>query len=298
MIEISDKLELHYLFRDDTHSIDAFIRNECEKELLEIFLEVSETLGLEIRVEANPTLEGGFKEIWSFLGKNSVQITLIIGVTTMVLTRFPVENKELTRLQIENLKLDNAIKRRELEKLNLEFIQSEEELKEEIVKQCVELVNKNYKVSWRKSNLYRRLLNYPKIESIEVQRIKGKSPSGPPRNVPKKEFSKFILRTDDLPDTEKETHVIDVISPAIKSGRFKWKGFLNNEIITFEMNDTRFNQHVMKGEAHFSNRFSIEVEMNQSRKIDKDGSIRITNTVVHQVIATIEEGVRKEFSFD
>ncbi len=39
----------------------------------------------------------------------------------VIISRFPVENKELTQLQIENLKLDNEIKRKELEKLNLDF---------------------------------------------------------------------------------------------------------------------------------------------------------------------------------
>lgn len=295
MIDRSNSLQLHYFFRDSTHTIDSVVRNECEKEILNIFKEVSETLGLNIRIETHPTQDGGFKEIWGLLGKNGAQITLIISVTAIVLTRFPVENEELTELQIENLKLDNELKRKELEKLNLEFIQEENGLNEEILKDSVELVNKNYKVVWRKSNLYKKLKNYPKVDSIEIQRLEDKILIGPPRKILKNNFSKFILRSDDLPDLNNETGTIDVISPAIKSGKFRWKGFYLKEIITFEMNHHSFKSHVLRGDVHFSNTFSIEVEMTQKRKIDPEGNVKVTNTIVNRVVATIENGKRVEF---
>jgi len=171
LIEKSNSLQFHYFFKDDSHSIDSILRNECEKELLYIYKEVSETLGLQLNIVTLPPEEGGFKETWKFLGKNSVQITLIVSVAAIVISRFPVENKELTKLQIENLKLDNEIKRKELEKLNLDFLQEQDELNKETVKDSVALVNKNYKISWRKSNLYKKLNNYRKIDSVEVIRV-------------------------------------------------------------------------------------------------------------------------------
>jgi hypothetical protein len=294
MIENSNSLQLHYFFRDESHSIDAFLRNEAEKELLGIFRDISENLNISIRLETLPTVEGGFKETWKLIGQNSVQITLIVSITAIFLSRFPVENEELTQLQIENLKLDNELKRKELEKLNLEFLNDQKELDEGIVKDTVELVLKNYKVSWRKSNLFKKLQNYHKVDYLEVQRFKDKDPVGPPRKIPRVNFSKFILKSDDLPELEIADATIDVISPALKSGRFRWKGFYQNDIITFEMNDSEFKNQVLRGDIHFSNTFSIEVEMSQKRKIDQDGSIKVTLTTVHKVKATIEYGERTE----
>lgn len=295
LIEKSNSLQFHYFFKDNSHSIDSILRNECEKEILYIFKEVSETLGLQLNIVTLPTEEGGFKETWKFLGKNSVQITLIASVAAIVISRFPVENKELTKLQIENLKLDNELKRKELEKLNLDFLQANEELNKKTIVDSVELVNKNYKISWRKSNLYRKLNNYHKVESIEVLRYDDEEPIGKPRKTPQQNFSKFILRTDELPKIELENVKIDVISPAIKQGKFRWKGFYNNEIINFLMDDSHFKNQVLRGDIHFSNRFSIEVEMIQSRKINHDGDIKITNSVVSKVIASIEGGKRIEY---
>jgi len=292
LIEKSDSLQFHYYFKDKSHTIDSILRNECEKEILHIFKEISETLGLELHLETFPTEEGGFKETWNFLGKNSAQITLIVSVAAIIISRFPVENKELTKLQIENLKLDNEVKRKELEKLNLDFIQDSDEITEQTLIDSVELINKNYKISWRKSNLYRKLNNYIKIDSVEVLRLQKQKPVGSPRKIPKNNFSKFILNSDELPVLEIEKAIIDVISPAIKPGKFRWKGFYNNEIINFLMDDFNFKSQVLKGDIHFSNKFSIEVEMYQNRKINQDGNINITNSVVNKVFATIEDGKR------
>lgn len=295
LIEKSDNLQFHYFFKDNSHSINSILRNECEKEILYIFREVSETLGLQLNLETLPAEEGGFKETWKFIGKNSVQITLIVSVAAVVISRFPVENKELNKLQIENLKLDNEIKRKELEKLNLDFLQEDKELNQQTIIDSVELVNKNYKISWRKSNLYKKLNNYQKIDSVEVLRHQEEKPVGNPRKIPRREFSKFILRTDELPKLELENAIIDVISPAIKRGKFRWKGFYNNEIVNFLMEDYEFKSQVLKGGIHFSNKFSIEVEMSQDRKINHDGNIITTNSIVHKVIASVEDGNRIEY---
>lgn len=295
LIEKSNRLQFHYYFKNDSHTIDSILRNECEKEILHIYKEIADTLGLQLTLETLPTEEGGFKETWKFLGKNSVQITLIVSAAAIIISRFPVENKQLTKLQIENLKLDNEIKRKELEKLNLDFIQDDTELDQQKIIDSVELVNKNYKVSWRKSNLYKKLNNYQKVDSVEVRRYEEKEPIGNPRKIPRREFSKFILRSDELPKLDLENATIDVISPALKRGRFRWKGFYNNEIINFLMDDSEFKSYVLRGDIHFSNKFSIEVEMTQDRKINQDGNIIVTNSIVKRVIASIDQGERIEY---
>lgn len=294
-IEKSNRLELHYFFKNKSHSINSLLRNECEKEILYILKDISETLGLKLDLETLPPEEGGFVETWKFIGENSPQITLLVSVATLIISRFPVQNKELTKLQIENLKLDNEIKKKELEKLNLDFLQDEADITKQIINDTVILVNKNYRVSWRKSNFYKKLNNYHKIEYIEFLRYQDDKPIGNPRKTVRKEFANFILHTDDLPSEDIEIAIIDVISPAIKPGKFKWKGFFNKEIINFSMLDQTFNQIVLNGKTIFSNKYSIEVQMTQERKINQDGNIVVTNTIVHKVLASIEGRKRIEY---
>lgn len=287
LIEISNGLQFHYYFNDDSHSINSIFRNECEKEILLIVKEISETLGLQLEILTFPTEEGGFKEKWKLLGKNAPQITLIVAIALGVLSRFPVVNEELNALQIENLQLDNELKRIELDKLKLEDLKEDSILTHKTVSDSINTVNKNYKISWRRSNLYKKLDGYPKVSHIDVSRLQDNEQVGSVRTVQKNEFSKFILRTDELPSLKLERATIDVAAPAIKR-KFRWKGFYNEVVINFLIEDFEFNNKVFSGQMHFSNRYSIEVEMTLERKINQEGNIVITNAVVHKVFAAIE----------
>lgn len=293
-IEKSNGLQFHYYFNDQSHSINSIFRNECEKEILLIVKEIYETLGIELEILTVPPEEGGFKEKWKLLGKNSPQITLVVAVALGFLSRFPVENKELTALQIENLQLDNELKRKELEKLKLEEINEDSTLNQKTISDSIELVNKNYKVTWRRSNLYKKLDSYPKVDHIDVTRLQDDKPVGSERTVEKNDFSKFILRSDELPSLKLDRATIDVAAPAIKR-KFKWTGFYNEDVIHFLMEDYEFNNKVFSGQMHFSNRYSIEVEMTVERKINHDGKIKITHAVVHKVFAAIEGENRIEY---
>ena len=107
MVSKSNQLELHYYFSDNSHGFDALVRNECEKELLNLYHEVAKSLDFKLLVQSEPPKEGGFVELWKFIGDNPNQVTLIVSAIALIISRIPVENKKLTQLQIENLKLDN-----------------------------------------------------------------------------------------------------------------------------------------------------------------------------------------------
>lgn len=287
MIKSATKIELHYFLRDETHTMNAFVRNECEKELLTIFKEVIQSLDIEIDVESEAFKEGGLKEIWKFLGKNGVQLTLIITVFGLVLSRIPVENKELVKLQMENLELDNELKRVELKKLKNQ-IRTEEELTEDIVERVLEILDKDYKIIWHKSNFYKKLNFYPKVTKLTTQRLNEKNePVEKERTVEREHFSKFILRSDTSPPNIDEEAIIDIISPVLKKGNFSWKGFYKGEIINFEMTDQSFKNSVLNKEIEFINGTAIKCVLQQNRKIDEVGLVKIIQNKVLTVIEII-----------
>lgn len=287
MIKQANKIELHYFFRDETHTMNAFVRNECEKELLTIFKEVILSLDIEIDIESEAFKEGGLKEIWKFLGKNGVQLTLIITVFGLVLSRIPVENKELVKLQIENLELDNELKRQELKKIKNE-IRSEEELTDDIVERVLEILDKNYKIIWHKSNFYKKLNFYPKVTKLTTQRLNEQNePVEKERTVEREHFGKFILRSDIFPPNIDEEAVIDIISPVLKKGNFTWKGFYKGDIINFEMNDQSFKNSVLNKEIEFINGTAIKCVLQQNRKIDEVGLVKVIQNKVLTVIEII-----------
>ncbi len=287
MISKANKIELHYFFRDETHTMNAFVRNECEKELLTIFKEVIQSLDIEIDVESEAFKEGGLKEIWKFLGKNGVQLTLIVTVFGLVLSRIPVENKELVKLQIENLELDNELKRQDLKKIKKE-IQSDEELTNEIVERVLEILDSDYKIIWHKSNFYKKLNFYPKVTKLTTQLLNEQNePIEKERTVERENFSKFILRSDTFPPNIDEEAVIDIISPVLKKGNFSWKGFYKGDIINFEMSDQSFKNSVLNKEIEFINGTAIKCVLQQNRKIDEVGLVKVIQNKVLTVIEII-----------
>lgn len=61
-MEVANKFELHYYLNDESHQINAFLRNKCEAELLAIISEISAILDIEVELVATAVKEGGFRE--------------------------------------------------------------------------------------------------------------------------------------------------------------------------------------------------------------------------------------------
>ena len=160
MSELFNQFELHYYFSDDSHGFDALVRNECEKDLLNLFIEVCNELEIKILVEAKPPKNGGFIEVWEFIGANKEMVTLVVTVLTLIMSRVPVQNKKFTKLQIENLELDNQLKREELRKLGLHDIDN---IDKNILQKIIDFIIKNYKIIWRRSNFYKKITQYRRI---------------------------------------------------------------------------------------------------------------------------------------
>lgn len=259
MTKLYNQFELHYFFTDDSHGFDAIVRNECEKELLNLFEEASNDLEIKIVIDAKPPQEGGFIEIWEFVGANKEMITLLVSVLTLILSRIPVQNRKLTKLQIENLELDNQLKREELKKLGIKNI---ENIDNNLLQKIISFLLKNYKIIWRRSNFFKKITQYKRINKITINKLLDYKPSPELETLKLGDFEQFILFDENIPDITGQTEEIDLISSALKQGRFRWKGFLKGQIIDFEMRDENFKRHVFEGDITHNNKVKLKVVLN------------------------------------
>jgi hypothetical protein len=280
MKELYNQFELHYFFTDELHGFDASVRNECEKELLNLFEEVSNDLEIKIVIDAKPPQNGGFIEIWEFVGANKEMITLLVSILTLIMSRFPVQNRKLTNLQIENLELDNQLKKEELKKLGIKNV---EIIDDGLLQKIVSFLIKNYKIIWRRSNFFKKITLYKRINKIAINKLLNFKPSLEMETLKLGDFEQFILFDENIPDITGQTEEIDLISSALKQGRFRWKGFINGQIIDFEMQDENFKRHVFQGDITHNNKVKLKVILNHSRKIDDSGRIKVTKYYVTEV---------------
>ena len=100
---LNNKFELHYYFseEDKSHSMDAYTRNKCEHELLQIVGEITKELEINLKVETEAYKEGGLTELWTFLNTDNGQLTIVISLLTLALSRVPLRKTKLEKQYLE-----------------------------------------------------------------------------------------------------------------------------------------------------------------------------------------------------
>lgn len=288
-MKTANKLELHYYFNDNSHSMDAYIRNKCETEILALIREVSIALEIEIKLDAEALKEGGLRDIWRILGKNSPQITLILAVIALILQikqLYPTEDEmdvELKKLSIEEKKLSIQKLKNELEA---------GEIKPATLKEATYSINLDFKILSRKSNFYKLLDNYEKITGLGVSTLTlDNEPTDEEKIIPKQDFFRYILSTDQLPDEIIEDAEIEIISPVIKEGKYKWKGIYLDEPISFSMSDSDFKNEVLTKQVSFQHGAIIKSVLRIGKELDETGEIIIKGYSVTTVLSKIDGNV-------
>ena len=118
-------LQLHYFLKEELHSVDAFINNKAEYELLRIFKEVTSILELEgeLQFETIAIEEGGIKAFYKLISKKKnkrkIKNALLYsaGILSVIISdvvsdqlktdhEYEKLKKEEIQLQIEKLKRD------------------------------------------------------------------------------------------------------------------------------------------------------------------------------------------------
>ncbi|EAL1738045.1 hypothetical protein FC358_07330, partial [Campylobacter jejuni] len=59
---IKQNFQIHYYFDDNSHSMNAFVRNAMEKDFLNFINEIGNILDIKIKLESQAREEGGLKE--------------------------------------------------------------------------------------------------------------------------------------------------------------------------------------------------------------------------------------------
>jgi hypothetical protein len=260
----ANTLELHYWFNDKTHSMDAVVQNKCEYELLEFIKRLALTFEVEIIIETEPLAEGGIRrwfKIFSKKDKKQITIAVIIGLSAAIfVTPISTALSKAIEIAIEKICEDKGIKELEKEELRLNI---------ELKKQEIE---KNNILLKRKSNFYETLDKYPKVEQISiVLENKDKNPVSDEIKIYRSQFKEFVIVSDSLDSIKDETANIEIISPVLKKGDYKWRGIYKGENLSFNMKSIEFKTLVQTGEIEFKNGSSINCLLEIERKIDNKG---------------------------
>jgi len=250
------KYQLHYYFDDDSHSMDAFVRNKAEKEFLEFVKHISNILELEVSIETEAYEEGGLIETWNLVAVGGT----ILGVLKIF---SPFLNNYFQHIFIKD-KIKEAIEKEKLKSLELD--NKSKDLDND--KKELELrIEKDKYIKRKVSNFYSIIDKYDKIQKVgfkDIQRDKKE------HIVEKKDFKKFILEEEKDIEID-DNAIIEIISPILNNGKDKWKGIYLGNKISFSMGDSKFKKEVIEGKYKFTHGSYIECKLEINITYDEFG---------------------------
>jgi hypothetical protein len=265
--DVLDKFQVHYYFEDSSHTMNAFVRNQAEKDLLNATKLIFEALEIPVEINTEAYQEGGLVE------------TLTFCVLTREVLKFlaPAINQVIVH-RFTTSKLDIKIKEENLRKLKLENQDKEIDLEAKKSARALE----DRAVSRHLSNYYKKIEAYKKVTSIGFKSVDTNSSE---TIVKRDEFSAFILK-DDIDIQEDDDALIEIISPVLKEGNYKWRGRYKNEKIEFSLADTQFKNEVIAKKHLFSNGFSIKCLLQIKTTYDEFGDEKKRSYSVKEVLGT------------
>lgn len=291
---IANQIELHYYFSDNSHSLDAFIRNKCETEFLHVIKEILHILDLDIKIETIAFEKGGLKEKWEFINNNSGGILAVTAIATLIVTlvlnQYPSSNPELDNLRKKDLELNI-----EKHKLEIKKLKDEEKIDDTKIHEIVSYFNSDYKVIKHRSTFFETLMLVDKITKIETNRMYKNKLIETINIVEKNDFKNYVVSENKLPLEINENALIEIISPVLKQeGNYKWKGIYKGEPIEFYMKCKSFKQSIFNKEILFQNGFSILCVLEIKNAINELGEIRVKQYAVSTVLTVYQDNDKLE----
>ena len=284
--ESVSKIELHYFFSDTSHSMNAMIRNKCEVNLLGILKEIASTLGARVQVETEAFAEGGLRERFVLHSKSEFIRSMVAALFHYVLA-LEVDIEKVVNEE------DKDKTKRAIEKLRKELKEYEKDNDTEVdLDNAAAIFGSNLKILKLKSNFYRHINNCEKSTKFSVQQLKNdNSLSGKANIVARKKFDTYMLVADTLKPETDEAAVIEIISPVLKVGSYKWKGIYlsTGRIINFSMKDNDFKNEIINQGTLFKNGTRIECILDSTRKMSEFGEVTVTGYSVPRVTRKLDD---------
>lgn len=281
----ANTIELHYWFNDNSHTMDANAFILCEHEVLGILNELTSKLQVKIGIEVEPLGEGGLKAWLKLIGeqKNTIKTAFIIFLFTEVIsTPLTTTIGYVTTQALESFFEDPEIKalEKEREKADLEFDIAKKKM--ETQKLCDSI--DEYRIKKKRSNFFEAASTCKKIEKVSISVTDpDKNPGSISKDILSSDFSKYVMTSDDVEPDNDENAIIEIVSPVLKKGKYKWLGIYNNQVIQFNMKSTEFKVLVQTGQIPFKNGSSIQCHLITSKRINNEGKVEITGYEVATV---------------
>jgi hypothetical protein len=286
-MDLANRFETHYYLTNSGHQIDAIVRNKCEAELLEILITTAERLNADVTILKDIPRNGGYRESWKINARIG-----IAGLLVSILHLYVSVQSSKNTFQSDTEKNQNAILiEKKIEHLDLlnEGLKIDNELKKKDLDKIVNELNRDSKIIKNKSNFYSHLEKCKDIDKVGFSEIDEEfKPISNEKTVHRKDFYKYIITPENLfPETD-DNAIIEITAPNLSAGTVKWRGIYNDIQIKFDMKDKQYLTEVYGQKVSFSKGSKIRCVLQMEREKDEAGEVKIINYSVITVIEKID----------
>lgn len=293
-LEEAAEIVFHYYLLNDSHEMRAISRNKCEQEMLNVFLEVCEIYGVQAEILSLAREEGGIKDVWRIISSNVGEITAIAAIIALF---FSGATYFENRPDEEKKKLEKCLLKLQIQDLSKKKLKTSNDcdFEEEGVngEMALKDLENNKKAVVSRSNFFKSLDSERSVEKFGAF---GSLIDTGEFHVKKNEFKSLII-----PAPKKEIEPIDyveisLISPVFRSRKYKWRGLIGDQVITFKISDRSFNRLVKNQKFAFRNGDVLECSMKIKGDVDYFGDWGKRDNFVTKVHAIITAGKRSILS--
>ncbi|OCR89941.1 hypothetical protein CFT12S00416_01535 [Campylobacter fetus subsp. testudinum] len=254
---------IHYYLSDGSHSMNAFTRNHIEKSMLEVIKEIGDVAKVDIILESQASKPGGYIEYLE------IAMPLLYGahyfkntINTIITNIFTGKNKE-QKLKNELLKEKLKLKKNKNESDEIDLANKK---KQDSLQINLNKVLEDKLLQRKISTYYQKVKKYEKIEKIGF-----KTDNDTQEIIVEREYFKEFIMIDNTDTEIDDEATIEIISPVLKEGKYKWKGKYKSEKIDFSMGDSKFKDDVIESKYEFSNGSSIQCCLQIKKTFDDFG---------------------------
>lgn len=293
-----NNLELHYYLENESHSMNAFVKNRSEAELLRIFNEIFNILEVEIEIEFEAIQQGGLKEIAKFFTKKKTKkriqtyiVPIITAVLVGILINYATKDSELDELTKTEKRLNIKKLQGELEN----NIGGNSNLDQQKVDQIIYYLLTDHKLQVHKSRFYQELIKESKIYKFSTLELNNNfEPISKEVVIQRESFFNQVLEDENGKTITIEDANVEIVSPVLKQGNIKWKGLYKNQPINFLLKDSDFQKLVLNREIGFKNGTSIKCSIKYKECLNENGELIFKEIEVFDVLEIFEGDKRIE----
>jgi len=277
-------LDLHYYFKDkESHSMNAFIFNECEKHFITALRNLNKFLTEPIQIDVIPSEVGGYNS------KHVIRVASTIGL--VLLTSFSnsfFQSKFRSRISIT----EETRNRIDIVKDIRELIENgltDEEFEY--------IVSNDKSLKSLKNKFFKKAIEEKRIDKLEFS---GKTFNNlnnlPLLTVNYSDFLncvEFVQNEVILNETRER---IFIVSPVLtRESKFHWRGLRNGKLIRFKIQNNDYLEYVYNHQIKFTNGSYIDCILEEEKVInyneDKTDYNYFINTIFES--GTDEDGITK-----